>query len=177
MCKMSKKSSNNRKSNNAPVPQQPQVGINPMFMNMFSSLLQQMNVNESMEIDELKEKMVSKILRKIGISREKMENMCENGEGHKILGLIDDLSSTKTYDFLIVYTYPEGNGGYVSFKGTYKDAKKHALECLGREHGMLNSLPDEASYLVRKYPVYTLKTDRVTIEVLPHASWVPLDME
>lgn len=172
----------NRKANNSkntsspsPAPQTQSIGMNPMFMNMFTSLLQQMNVAESVEIDDIKEKIVNKVLGKIGISPDKLEQMCDDGTSHKVLNLIDDLSSTKSYDFLILHTYKEGNTGYISFKGTYKDAKQHALLCLGKEHGMLDVLPDEEPYLVRRYPIYTLRTDRVTIEVIPHASWISIE--
>jgi len=74
--------------------------------------------------------------------------------------------SSDTY--LISHKYASGNYGYISYRGTYTDAMRHALLCLGREHGMYGDLPDESKYLVQRYPIYTLRTERVLIELIPY---------
>lgn len=147
------------------------VMTNPVFAGLFSSLMQQMDI----EVDELKENIVQKVLAKLGIDSSKLETLCSNGKGRDILASVDNLDDRKSHDFLIVHTYPQGNYGYIRYSGSYNDAKKHALLCLGKEHGMYNSLPDEEGYCVRKYPIYTLETEKVRIEVIPHASWISLN--
>lgn len=153
--------------------------MNPMFASLFSSLMQQMGgiPDDYIEVEDLKEKIVQKVLKKLGIDPSKLESMCNNGKGNDILQSVDNLEDTKSHDFLIVHTYQPGNYGYIVYKGNYEGAKRHALSCLGREHGMYDSLPNEEDYCVRRFPVYTLQTDKVRIEVLPHASWVSLEEE
>lgn len=150
---------------------------NPMFTNVFASLMQQMNSVSSdyIEVDELKEKIVQKVLDKLGLDPNRLQSLCESGKGSDVLASIDRLEDTKAHDFLIAHSYPEGNHGYIAYKGSYEGAKRHALVCLGKEHGMFDGIPDEDKYCVRRYPVYTLQTNRVVIEVIPHASWVSIE--
>lgn len=143
---------------------------------VLSEMMNQMGRSyRSGELSDLKENIVKRVLTKIGIDPSSLEDLHEKGKSNDILTSLDDLSYSKSHDFLIVLTYKNDRYGYISYTGTYEDAKKHALYCLGKEHGMHGCLPNEQSYLVRRYPIYTLETDYVRIEVVPHASWVSIE--
>jgi hypothetical protein len=144
---------------------------NTTFLNMFTTLMNQVDT-ECVDVNDLKDRVFEKVISKIGLDMKSVEDLQNAGKSSDILHSVDKLEDTKSHDFLVVHTYPNGNYGYVVYKGTYKDAKKHGLVCLGREHGMYDGIPDEESYLVRRYPIYTLATEKVRIEVVPHGSWV-----
>jgi hypothetical protein len=176
---LSHKTSRRNKKGSIPVQESPMQSMmsNPLFASMFGSLMQEMNTvtDNAGDVDELKEQIVQKVLSKLGIESSRLETLCRSGKGMNIIASIDGLEDTKTHDFLIVHTYPAGNLGYITFKGNYEDAKRHALSCLAKEHGMYDHLPDEKQYCIRRYPIYTLETESVRIEVIPHASWISLD--
>ena len=117
---------------------------NPMFMNLFNSLMGQ----------------VEDIPEEVSIPY-KVDNIVVPVE------IIDDVNNQR---YLVSHKYPSGNHGYISYRGNYRDATRHALVCLGREHGMFDGVPDEEQYLIKREPIYTLKTDRVLIELIPYGS-------
>lgn len=143
---------------------------------MLKNLMEQVStIEESDEVEILKNKIVSIVLGKIGVDSRQLESLCKKKKTGSILSAVASLTSAKAHDFLIVSTYPDGNYGYLIYKGTYEGAKKEALHILGREYGVMDVLPKEETYLQRRYPIYTLATDKIRVEVVPHGSHISLD--
>lgn len=158
-------------------PVKPQVQ-NPMQNPMFANMLSQMMSNAS-ESEKIMEKVLDIVMKKIGITHERFEKLCSEGKENQILSLVTTLTTTRSHEFIICTTYCNGNNGfddgsygYTAFTGTFKDAKKHALEVLGHEHRMTDGIPNEKTYLVRKYPIYTLQTNAVRVQVYPFSSHI-----
>lgn len=145
-----------------------------MFNNLMGNSPNKELPKEENNIEELKEKIVESVLKKIGIPISQLDDLCSRGKGHDIISSIEKLEDSKAHDFLIAYTYNSGAYGYIHFTGNYIEAKKHALLCLAKDYGVDGSAREE-DVLIREFPVYTIGTDKVKIEVLPHASWISMD--
>jgi len=154
-------------------PAKPQVQ-NPMFANMLSQMM-----SSASESEKVMEKVLDIVMKKIGLTHEIFEKLCSEGKENQILSLVNTLTTTRSHEFIICTTYCNGNNGfddgsygYTAFTGTFKDAKRHALQVLGLEYRMTDGIPDEKTYLVRKYPIYTLQTNAVRVQVYPFSSHI-----
>jgi len=118
-------------------------------------------------ISLLKEQIVSITLSKIGLSVDKLYKMSSD----EILRMVSNLNDRRVHDFIVHYSYPSGSFGYLSYTGTYDNAKKYALEFVAKEYGIYDSRIED-SYVTREYPIYTISTKDICVEVIPRASYI-----
>lgn len=149
---------------------------NNMFMQMFSSLMNQLDnepiQSSSSSLNEIKDQIVNQILKKLGLSMKDLETSYERGTHQSILNSIENLHHSRShYEFLIVTTYTNNTYGYMTYKGTYNGAKRHALTCLSKEFHLEGRMTEDA-VLISEFPIYTIGTNRIQMKVVPHAEWV-----
>lgn len=144
---------------------------NNMFMQMFSSLMNQLDnepIQSNPSLDDIKDQIVNLILKKLGLTMKDLEK----GNHQSILNSIENLHHSRShYEFLIVTTYTGNTYGYMTYKGTYSGAKRHALTCLSKEFH-LEGIMTEDAVLISEFPIYTIGTNRIQMKVVPHAEWV-----